>query len=244
MDRTFADIIRAYKDAYPALDVVETALGAPAKTDSSGAFWLCPFHDDHSADNFHVTKPNNTKYPDAILCFAGHCQFNRSGDIFDFLKELYGYGYSEAMDWIDNGRLRDDDQAVKLHASHVAVKAAREYVIKPPYSLDEAERFHANLREEHRIYYAVRGLTDETMDRFKLGYDPEVHRYVIPYFNTVGIYDFKRRRDDDWAMSDIERKGDNWLLDQMNIIWQKRLERSGDDEFPAVPAIKDVLKTN
>jgi hypothetical protein len=242
MDSTFAKIIRAYKAAYPALDVVEMALGAPAQTDSTGAFWLCPFHADHSPTNFHVTKSNNARYPDTLLCFAGHCPFNRSGDIFDFLRALYGYGYSEAMDWIDGGRLRDSDEPQKLAVTHQAIKPAKEYVIQPPYSLDDAARFHTALREEHRIYYAVRGLTDDTIDRFRLGYDLETHRYVIPYFNTVGVYDFKRRRDDDWAMSRIAKLSDEYLLAEMNALWQKRLERSGDDELPPVPTVKDVLK--
>jgi len=238
----YEDKVAAYKQEYHAINVAEMALGAPVKADPTGALWFCPFHDDQGTPNFHVTSEKDHRYPDHFKCFTGHCKFNRGGDIFDFLKELNDSNYTEAMDYIDNGRLRDSDVPIVLKTASPAQRA-KEYVIAPSSTLEMAEQYHANLDETHRVYYWTRGLSDETIDRFLLGYDLATHRYVTPYRNTVGVYDFKRRRDDWWVEEDLKAKGTAWMQNQMEIIWAKRVENAGDAE-PRLPTEKDVIKAN
>ena len=243
MERDFIDIIVEYKERYSALDVVEMALGQPAKLDSTGAFWLCPFHTDSTPTNFHVTK-SAAKYPNHIKCFAGHCSFSEGGDIFDFLAEHKGLDYMGAMDWIDEGRLRDEGKGKVLKTNLRPLTPVRNIVIAPPYSLEDAAVFHRSLSSLNRDYLAMRGLSNATIDRFKLGYDQYTHRYTIPYHNTIGVYDIKRRRDDWWAEADMLQRGNQWMYEQIDHLWKKRLENAREGIAPVVPTEMDVLKKN
>jgi hypothetical protein len=49
----------------------------------------------------------------------------------------------------------------------------------------ELKEFQANLKTEHRRYLLdSKGLNDDTIERFRIGYDPKRDAYVIPYLET------------------------------------------------------------
>ena len=130
----YEDKVLAYKQEYRAINVAEMALGAPVRVGGNGAFWFCPFHDDRGTPNLHVTTEKEKRYPDHFKCFTGHCRFNGGGDIFDFLREMFDHNYYDAMDYIDNGHLRDSDTPIVLKPVSAAEKV-KEYVISPPHPI-------------------------------------------------------------------------------------------------------------
>jgi DNA primase len=139
------------------VDVVgETVALRKAGTTFKG---LCPFHAEKTP-SFVVTPARGT-----YKCFG--C--GKGGDIFSFVMERDGIGFSEALKLLagragvelDEARGRDDGRRARL----------REV-------LETAIAFYHAVLTEHRVgrpaldYLRRRGFTDATIERFQLGWAP------------------------------------------------------------------------
>jgi hypothetical protein len=236
-DREFP--YKQYKARFRMMDVVETVLTLDRK-DSTGAFFFCPFHADGENGNLHVKDSE-----DHVTCFSGGCRFE-GGDIFDFLTAYFEFSpdtsHIDCVRYLDGGRilqdewqlsnddlariLRGDFKSASVKKSAVRTAKPKEFQIAPAQNFDHMKWYEANLEHYGADYWLGRGLTYDTMRRFHLGYDPETHRHVIPNCNHVGVYGFKRRRDDAWAKADMRARGERWLNAEKDGIWQRRLARA------------------
>jgi hypothetical protein len=141
--------------------------------------------------------------------------------------------------------LRGDLTSARVKKSAVRVARPKELTIKPLHDFKRMEVYEANLERCGLDYWLSRGLTYATMRRFHLGYDTETHRHVIPNCNHVGVYGFKRRRDDEWARADMLARGESWLNAEKDSIWQRRLARAAQTCLdPVPPTDEDVFKKN
>jgi hypothetical protein len=247
---------KQYKARFSMRDVVETVLTLD-RTDSSGAFFFCPFHNDGENGNLHVKDAD-----DYIKCFSGGCPFP-GGDIFDFLMVYFDFSpetaHIDCVRYLDGGHLlqdvwglsneelgrylRGDFKSARVKKSAVRLAKPKEFQIAPAQSFDQMKMYEANLEHYGVGYWLSRGLTYETMQRFHLGYDLETHRHVIPNCNHVGVYGFKRRRDDAWARADMLARGEHWLNAEKDSIWRRRLERTEQTGLdPVPPTDDDVFK--
>lgn len=139
---------------------------------------FCPFHPNTRTPSFVVFPATGT-----WRCF-GQC--NEGGDIFSFVMKRQGWDFSETL-------------------KYLAEKAGVQ--LKPPTPEElVAEEEHAQLRtvlEEAAIYYhhhlhnsgegqialeylKKRGLSDEIIETFGLGYAPNARDAIIQYFKGKG----------------------------------------------------------
>ncbi len=139
---------------------------------------LCPFHDEKTP-SFSVNEEKQFFY-----CFGCH----RSGNVFQFLMEL------KHIDFVD---------AVKEIANDSNIKIPEQYVNASPKPLNNETQQLLNLHDKaaklyHHIlintpagqsalnYLRKRGMSDELIDQFGLGYAPD-QRILKPFFEQQKI---------------------------------------------------------
>ncbi len=138
---------------------------------------LCPFHNEKTP-SFSVTPDSNLFY-----CFGCH----KGGTIFDFIMEIENMDFSEALKYLaekagvelDNNYSGSDSSDRKkqdaLKELYKRVSGSFEYILR---NRDEAEIA--------RQYLKKRGLTEEIMDEFKIGWAPEDRTWILNFLKTKG----------------------------------------------------------
>lgn len=141
------------------------------KTENRGNdYWTCPFCDSGNKQNntaaFHV---NGTRYK-CFACDAG-------GDIFDLVAHMENL----PSDW-----KKHYNRALKIMRPYldgnIPKKSRDEYIPEFTVPVDYTDYLH-NCHENvvQTDYFINRGLSQKTIDKFKLGYDPEKNLVTIPY---------------------------------------------------------------
>lgn len=192
----------------------------PDRLDTASGRWrrfLCPKHSDGNNGSLLVTPANK------ICCMAG-CQFNgmSSADAADLLidqipsvRNIY-----DAARWLSGTTL------VQYTADELKKKQQRQSKVKWHPTINDVNKYHMDYRDA-LPYYTSRGLTEETVIRWKLGMKKShcmtdsrtfkskdqalkierqpVHRYTIPYVMGDVVRMIRLRRDDDdarerWAL--------------------------------------------
>lgn len=152
------------RDATDLLSLVETRTELSRKGVDS-YFGRCPFHDERTA-SFHVRPQVGVYY-----CFGCHAK----GDAFSFLMETEGLGFVEAMEslaeraGIELVREEEDPEAAERRGREkrlleVLERAAAWYA-RALWESDDAERA--------RAYLLGRGLSEETLRTFGVGWAPD-----------------------------------------------------------------------
>ncbi len=145
----------------------------PAK----GDWWApCPFHQEKTP-SFHVDDRKGFYY-----CFGCHAK----GDAISFVTELENVSFIEAVKILaqDAGMTmpEQDPRAQEREEARATLISAMEAAVG---------FFRLNLRSakgrETREYIQRRGLTDETVERFELGYSPDARHALIEDLTQKGI---------------------------------------------------------
>ncbi|MEK7560289.1 MAG: DNA primase [Patescibacteria group bacterium] len=129
----------------------------------------CPFHNEKSA-SFFVSPARQIWH-----CFG--CQ--KGGDVFKFIMEIEGCEFREALENLANRA------GVELKKEAPGVKNEREktFVI-----MEEAAKFfEEHLANEALVYLKNRGLTEETIKEFRLGYAKEEWRSLLQHLVLRGF---------------------------------------------------------
>ena len=156
------DVIAQIRDA---ADIV-TVIGQHVQLKRAGTSWkgLCPFHGEKTA-SFNVVPAKQFFH-----CFG--CQ--KHGDVFSFLMELEGRSFVEVAEQLaerfgivvprveESPELRRarGERMVMLEMNKLAAAFFREILADPKRG------------EPGRAYLARRGVTQDTADKFQLGYAP------------------------------------------------------------------------
>ena len=140
---------------------------------------FCPFHENTRTPAFVVFPDSGT-----WRCF-GQC--NEGGDIFKFVMKKEGYDFSEAL------RYLAERAGVQLKAPTPEEQAAAEEHETLRNLLEEAvifyrhNRFNTPAGEAALAYLREkRGLRDETIEAFGLGYAPNAWEATAQYFTGKG----------------------------------------------------------
>ena len=144
-------------------------------------FGLCPFHDERSA-SFHV-RPEAKHYH----CFG--CQ--ESGDPFDFVMQTEGLDFKSAMESLADRfgvQLETEDE----DPGAAARRQRRERLHS---LLDRVTTYYARYlweareAQDARAYLLGRGLTEETLKEFRVGYAPSAWDRVLLASRRAGYSD-------------------------------------------------------
>jgi DNA primase len=168
------------RDAVDMLDLVSTRSDLQRKGHDS-YFGICPFHDERTG-SFHV-RPDEKHYH----CFG--CGV--SGDPFDFVIETEGVGFKEALEILAaryNVPLEvadEDPRAAERRARQDRLLAL----------LDRASGFYARVLWDSaeaaraRSYLLERGLSEETLRSFRVGYAPSAWDRLLLVARRAGFTD-------------------------------------------------------
>ncbi|MGI8413321.1 MAG: DNA primase [Solirubrobacteraceae bacterium] len=180
MTRYTADSRDRVRDAVDMVALV-SARTELRRTGVNSYFGLCPFHDERTG-SFHV-RPDEKHYH----CFG--CA--ASGDPFDFVIETEGLDFKAALEVLA------DRFGVKLEteAEDPAAASRREHRERLQALLGRAAAYYArNLWEAReaagaREYLLRRGLSEETLREFRIGYAPSAWDRILLASRKAGFND-------------------------------------------------------
>jgi DNA primase len=142
-------------------------VGDYIKLRKSGANWsaLCPFHQEKSG-SFYLYPANNTYY-----CFGCH----EHGDVFSFVMKMETLTFPEAVRSVA-GKMGIALPAREFNSPEEARNAGLRRQLLDAHEA-ATQYFEQNLNSPEaaraREYLTLRGVTAETIKRFRIGYAPE-----------------------------------------------------------------------
>ncbi len=131
----------------------------------------CPFHNEKTP-SFFVSPDRGSYY-----CFGCHAK----GDIFTFVEEF------EGLDFIGSLKVLADKAGVELDQYRTGEKSEKETLFSV---LEKATFFYEQKLSENNEalnYLKGRGITDETIKDFRIGYAPNDWRELLNFLKDKGV---------------------------------------------------------
>ena len=153
------------------LDIAEVISGY-IKLEKGGVSFKarCPFHNEKTP-SFFVSPMRQSYY-----CFG--CGVK--GDIFTFVEQMEGLDFREAL------KLLAEKAGVELEYQRSESKTEKDKVFNV---LEEATSFFEKKLEDNKSaleYIVSRGVNDETIKKWHIGYAPEEWRLLYGYLQSLG----------------------------------------------------------
>lgn len=172
------DLIEEVRSRNDIVDVISQYVRLQKK--GSNYFGLCPFHNEKSG-SFSVS-PNKQMY----YCFG--C--GAGGNVFTFLMEYENFTFGEAMEALaERAGMELPKQEYNAAQRREADKRARLLEINK----EAAKYFYSLLRSDRGknalAYFRKRELSDETMQKFGLGYSDQYSDDLYRYLRKKGYED-------------------------------------------------------
>lgn len=139
---------------------------------------FCPFHSNTKTPAFVVFPETQT-----WRCF-GQC--NEGGDIFGFVMKKEGWDFTETLHYLAGKAgitLTSTSQDMKLNKD--ALEELHQ-VLESAASFFRQQMFETDSGRKTYDYLKIRGLSDETIKIFSLGYAPESWDNLISHLKTKG----------------------------------------------------------
>ena len=175
---------------------IESVVGSYVKLDRVGNKWKakCPFHNEKTA-SFQVDSDKGFYY-----CFGCH----KGGDIFSFVQEM------ENVEFYDALKLLADKAGVQL-GDYTNEKPSRLSVLREIMGT-ATKLYEIALRKDARVvaYLTSRGLTKETIVKWRIGFAPKGWSYAYDYLKqrTTALTPEKKYSDDDIVATGLCLKSD------------------------------------
>jgi DNA primase len=135
----------------------------------------CPFHDDRNA-----SASVNRSFG-KLKCHG--CGWH--GDVFDIISEKEGITLKEAFALANTKTTTAQPrQTVLAPTPTPAPELVKAPTIDELVSLEMATQAYQRNLIQAMPYLSDRGISQETAERFRLGYHPQTHRITIPYINN------------------------------------------------------------
>ena len=134
---------------------------------------FCPFHNNYRSPAGEVSKDTGM-----FWCFS--CQ--ESKDLTEVIMQVTKRSYFEAMRLIDS-------KADKRNLADQLSGALEKTTIFNQYDLNIIEKLHSNVFENTKAieYFKSRGITKDSVERYKLGYSVSQDMVTIPVHSPDGI---------------------------------------------------------
>lgn len=170
-----ADIVDDIKSRLSIEDVVSQYVQLKKAGRSFKA--LCPFHSEKT--------PSFVVSPEKQICHCFGC--NKGGDIFAFIQEVEGATFSEALEIladragikIEADKFRRKEDKSEKNEYYKAHELACEFFEKQLHSTNDGKKVLEYLKK--------RGLKDETIKEFRLGFAPDSYDDLHSYLLKKGI---------------------------------------------------------
>ena len=176
------DIIEEVRSKNDIVDVVSQYVRLTKKGNSY--FGLCPFHNEKTP-SFSVTPGKQMYY--CFGCGAG-------GNVFNFIMEYEDYTFGEALKHLAD---RAGVELPKIEYSREVRQKAQEKAELLEINKQAAQYFYYQLRTEKGQtgldYLKNRGLSEETMRKFGLGYSDRAGGGLYRYLKAKGYPDDRLR---------------------------------------------------
>lgn len=170
------EIVDRVRKANDIVDVVGEFV--QLKRQGRNFFGLCPFHDEQTP-SFSVTQDKQIFY-----CFG--CK--KGGNVISFLMELENYTFFEAL------RFLAERGGVELPAINQSEETATSKISQDILSANEwlTKLYHHLLKytkdgKDGYKYFKQRGISDESIDAFQLGYAPNSRNFTADFLNKKGF---------------------------------------------------------
>ena len=151
-------------------------LGLHVVSETSNDFLcLCPFHGNRHTPSFSVSHQKGL-----YLCFNPSC--GASGTIVELVKNISHRNEYEALRFIMS--------AQPSSAQNFEEELAEILDEKPEYAdFDQnvLDRLHSQMDDRVRSYLNSRGINDESIDYFKLGYSASQDMVIVPVHSPDGV---------------------------------------------------------
>lgn len=187
------ELIEEVRSRNDIVDLISTHVSLKKK--GSSYFGNCPFHNEKTP-SFSVSRDKQMYY--CFGCGAG-------GNIFTFLMEYENYTFTEALEYLA------ERSGVELPKQEMSPKAKEEMDAKAllrAMNKSAAGYFYYLLRnprgERGMNYLKGRGLTDETLNKFALGFADIYKDGLYQYLKSKGYQDSQLK---DSGLVTIEERG-------------------------------------
>lgn len=172
------DVIEEVRTKNDIVDVVSQYVKLTRK--GSSYFGLCPFHNEKTP-SFSVTPAKQMYY--CFGCGAG-------GNVFNFVMEYENYTFGEALSHLAQ---RAGVELPKIEYSREAKEKAERKALLLEINKKAAQYFYYQLRREGGKaayqYLTGRGLSEETIKKFGLGYSDKYSVDLYKYMKAKGYSD-------------------------------------------------------
>lgn len=138
---------------------------------------LCPFHGNRNTPSFSVSKERG-----AFICFNPSC--GESGSIIDIVKRLTERNEFEAIRFIKIKEIENEVDFEDTLSNVLEEKPDFE-----EFSQETLDRLHADLagNKDARDYLQSRGIDEESMKHFCLGYSNSMGMVITPVHSPDGM---------------------------------------------------------
>ncbi|MBD3331160.1 DNA primase [Candidatus Peregrinibacteria bacterium] len=170
-----ADTVEDIKSRLGIVDIVSQYV--QLKKTGNSYKGLCPFHNEKT--------PSFVVSPEKQICHCFGC--GKGGDIFSFIQEIEGINFIEALQVLAD---RAGIKIEKKSGKNVASKSEKDEFFKAhelACEIYEHELFHSNDGKKVLSYLYKRGLNEETIKEFKIGFAPDSFDKVYPQLIKKGI---------------------------------------------------------
>lgn len=178
------DVIEEVRTKNDIVDVVSQYVKLTRK--GSSYFGLCPFHNEKTP-SFSVTPAKQMYY--CFGCGAG-------GNVFNFVMEYENYTFGEALYLAQRAGV----ELPKIEYSREAKEKAERKALLLEINKKAAQYFYYQLRREGGKsayqYLTGRGLSEETIKKFGLGYSDKYSDDLYKYMKAKGYSDELLRESD------------------------------------------------
>lgn len=169
--RQFRDLAVVKEDVRSAVDIV-SFIGKYVALTQRGERWIgfCPFHDDKNNPGFAVS-PDRTYEPTGSRGVWGCWTCEARGDLFKFVQDIHGATFTEAIGIIAEVIGFDLEPYYRDLSPEERLMEERYAVVEQIADLFTEQLFK---HEKPLLFFTRKGITEETLRTFKVGYCPSM----------------------------------------------------------------------
>lgn len=171
------DVIERVRQANDIVDVVGEVV--QLKKQGKNYFGLCPFHDENTP-SFSVTEDKQIYH-----CFG--CK--KGGNVISFMMEIEGLSFYESLTYLAD---RAEITLPEIQPAEKTAEGEENAQLLEAYDW-LAKLYHHILRfsadgDEGLTYFTDRGITEESIDTFQLGFAPNKVNFTASFLEKKGFH--------------------------------------------------------